>query len=208
LHTGPLFIVALSAVMLGERVSVRSAFAAACGFVGVLLIVQPFAAAFSPIVLLPIAAAFLYAMAAILTRLRCHSASAVVMAFWLNLGLLVLGGVASLVIRAGVGPAVDYPFLFGPWQMLGWSDWLVVLALAILMIGIGIGLARAYQSPRLQVIAAFDYAYLIFAALWGYVFFGEVPTALTVLGMVLIAGAGLVVNAMSGRAQSKVAQTG
>ena len=39
----------------------------------------------------------------------------------------------------------------------------------------------------------FDYAYLIFAAFWGFVFFEEIPDTTTVWGMVLIAAAGILV---------------
>lgn len=73
------------------------------------------------------------------------------------------------------------------------------------MIGIGIGLAHAYKSPRPQVIATFDYSFLIFASFWGYVFFGEVPDVATVSGMVLIAAAGAIVLWAEG--QSAIMET-
>lgn len=193
LYTGPLFIVALSVLMLGQTISVRQGLAIICGFAGVLLIVRPLASGFSPLALLPVGAALLYALAAVLTRARLGQTPAVTMALWLNLTFLVGGGAASLAIWAGLFPAIDYPFLFGPWQPMGIDEWLIIAVLSVLMIGIGIGLARAYQSPRPQVIATFDYAYLIFAAFWGYVFFGEVPDIWTLAGMLVIVGAGMMV---------------
>jgi drug/metabolite transporter (DMT)-like permease len=69
----------------------------------------------------------------------------------------------------------------------------ILLVMAMLVTAVSVGLARAYQSPHPQVIATFDYAYLIFAAFWGFVFFGEVPGIWTVLGMVLIIIAGALV---------------
>ena len=51
--------------------------------------------------------------------------------------------------------------------------------------------ARAYQIAPPQIIATFDYAYLVSAAIWGFVFFAERPDALTLLGMALITIAGL-----------------
>lgn len=193
LYTGPLFIVTLSALALKEPITSRHWLAIACGFAGVLVIVRPLAAGFSPLTLLPVGAAFLYAVAAVLTRARCAGVRPVTMALWLNLTFLVLGAAASVAIRGGVGPAIDYPFLFGGWRRMSLSDWQAIGILAVLMIGIGIGLARAYQSPHPQVIATFDYTYLIFAAFWGYVFFGEVPDLWTILGMIMIAAAGLIV---------------
>lgn len=63
----------------------------------------------------------------------------------------------------------------------------------------------AYQSPRPQVIATFDYAYLIFASFWGNVFFGEAPDFWTIAGMTLIAAAGLIVLSAQRRDAPKAA---
>jgi drug/metabolite transporter (DMT)-like permease len=193
LYTAPLFIVALSAVFLKEPILARHWFAIFLGFAGVLAVVRPFGSAFSPLGLLPVGAALLYAAAAILTRARCAGISPATMGLWLNLTFLLTGAFASLIIHAYALPDFGYAFLFGPWHRMGWTDWWVIGGLSVLMVGIAIGLARAYQSPRPQVIATFDYAYLIFAAFWGYVFFGEVPDLWTIVGMVLIATAGFAV---------------
>ena len=67
----------------------------------------------------------------------------------------------------------------------------VMMALAVLIVAISSGVAKAYQSGPPAVIATFDYTYLVFAALWSFVFFSELPDAMTALGMLLIAGAGI-----------------
>ena len=58
---------------------------------------------------------------------------------------------------------------------------------------IHLALAAAYQAAPAQRIASFDYCYLLFAVVWGLTLFGETPTPTTLVGMVLIAGAGLLV---------------
>ena len=192
LYTGPLFIVCLSAAVLRERVVGRQWLAVLIGFAGVLFIVRPTAPSFSMLTLLPIAAAFLYAVAAVLTRAKCRTVPATTMALWLNMILLALGGVASASIpQLSIG--LQYPFLFSDWQPMDAGDWGLIFVLAILMIGVSIGFAMAYQSPRPQIIATFDYAYLIFASFWGYVFFTEAPDFWTIAGMLLITAAGLLV---------------
>ncbi|AZO10375.1 MULTISPECIES: DMT family transporter [unclassified Mesorhizobium] len=207
LYTGPLFIVGLSAVFLHEPISARHWLAISTGFAGVLLIVRPAASGFTPLALVPIVAAFLYALAAVLTRAKCSHVPALTLTLWLNLVLLAFGSVASLSIAyAGIGSAMHYPFLSASWATMDGHNWQVIFILAGLMVGISVGLAKAYQSPRPQVIATFDYAYLPFAALWGFVFFGEIPDLWTVLGMALIAAAGLIVlRATSRRTPSTVA---
>jgi len=65
--------------------------------------------------------------------------------------------------------------------------------LAALVVSIGMGLAGAYQSAAPAIVATFDYSYLIFVALWDYLFFSTAPNATTVVGMALIIGAGILV---------------
>ncbi|QKC82944.1 DMT family transporter [Mesorhizobium sp. NZP2077] len=192
LYTAPLFIVLLSSLMLGERIARYQWAGIALGLAGVLLIVRPTAVAFSPLPLIPVAAAFLYAIAAIVTRAKCARETPMTMALWLNITLLAAGTIASLVIGFA-GPLPAYPFLFGRWAAMGIQEWQTIAILAALIVSVSIGLARAYQSPKPQIVATFDYAYLIFAAFWGYVFFGEVPNLTTIAGMALIALAGVMV---------------
>lgn len=208
LYTAPLFITILSAMFLHEPIRPRYWLAIAIGFTGVLLIVRPAAADFQPLALIPVAAAFFYAVAAVVTRAKCAQVPARTLALWLNLALLTCGGMASLLVFF-VPPTLSaaYTFLFATWQTMTGTDAGMILALSALMVGIGIGLARAYQSPRPQVIATFDYSFLIFAAFWGYLFFGEMPDAWTVLGMVLIAGAGLAVLAVEAVATEKTVKS-
>ncbi len=56
------------------------------------------------------------------------------------------------------------------------------------------GVAKAYQVASPSIIAVFDYAYLISAAIWGFTFFAETPDMLTIAGMALITIAGLMVT--------------
>jgi drug/metabolite transporter (DMT)-like permease len=194
LYTSPLFITLLSAIVLREPIRTRHWLAIAIGFAGVLLIVRPDATSFQPLALIPIAAAFLYAVAAVITRARCADVPAQTMALWLNVALLVGGIAASLLVRAvGENAAAPYAFIASDWRPMSAETFWVVIALSALMIGIGTGLAQAYKSPKPHIIATFDYSFLIFAAFWGYVFFHEVPDAYTIYGMALIAVAGLVV---------------
>ncbi|WP_321573076.1 DMT family transporter [Tabrizicola oligotrophica] len=196
-YTAPLFIAGLSALVLGQRIAGRQWLAILVGFAGLLLIVRPFGLAFTPIVLLPVAAAFCYACAAILTRAHCMEVPPAVMGFWLNVAFLGFGGVAAALLQAGVTlPDVDFPFLLAPWQSMSLADWGTLAVLAVLMIGISVGVATAYKSPQPAVIAALEYCYMIFACFWGFVFFAEVPDVWTVIGTALIAASGCTVLLM------------
>ena len=196
LYVGPLFITLLSALTIGERVSPRGWLGVSIGFCGVILILRPGSDAFSPFVLLAVLSGFFYAVAAILTRSKCQDDGPVALAVSLNMALLAMGIVASLAIFAwNPAPAevAVYPFLLSPWVGMDAADWTLVATLAALILGIGVGLAAAYQSAPPVVVATFDYSYLIFASVFGYLVFAEVPDWQTVAGMATIAGAGLVV---------------
>ncbi len=193
-YTGPLFITALASPLSGEPVGPRGWAAVLIGFLGVLVILGPGTDAFNWAALLPVLAAFFYALAAIITRTKCRGESPLVLSLALNLSFLVVGIVmsAALALSAGAPETMSIPrFLARPWAATELSQWLVIAGLAGLAVAIGAGVAKAYQSGPPQVIAAFDYAYLVFACLWSWAFFSVAPEPMTILGMVLIAGAGL-----------------
>ena len=54
-------------------------------------------------------------------------------------------------------------------------------------------LAKAYQTAESSWLAPMDYSYLVFAAIWGKIFFGVWPTSLNLLGMLLIAFSGILI---------------
>ncbi len=189
-YVAPFFIVGLSALVLGNRVTFRHWMAILVGFAGLLMIVKPFSATFTPLIGMPVAAAAFYAMSAIITRARCATVTPLAIAFWLNLGCLV-AGIALGLLRESL-PAPDWAgFITGPWHAMETRDWTMILALSGLIVVLSVSLAKAYQSPRPEVIAALDYVYMIFVVFWGYVIFAETPDLWTLLGIGLISAGGL-----------------
>lgn len=203
LYSGPLFIVMFSAVFLREPIATMQWIAVALGFIGVLFVVRPNGAGFTSLSLIPVIAAFFYAVAAVLTRAKCQDEKPAALAISLNIALVVVGALASFWLRISPSNYADrYPFLFGQWSSFSVQTLGILGVMAFLIVGVSIGLARAYQSPRPQVIATFDYAYLIFAAFWGFVFFGETPHLWTIIGIALIIVAGILV-VVSGKDMAK-----
>jgi drug/metabolite transporter (DMT)-like permease len=196
-YTAPLLIVLLSALVLRQRIPPVQIAAIVTGFIGLQLIVRPFAASFIPVILGPVTAAMFYAVAAILTRARCVQVPPAMQAFWLNAAFLACGVLGLAVISSGlIHTEMAFPFLLAPWKPMELVDWALMAGQALLVLVIALGVARAYQSPQASVIATFDYCYVIFATFWGFLFFGEVPDAWTLAGMLLITGGG---GILSGR---------
>lgn len=74
----------------------------------------------------------------------------------------------------------------------------LILLYALLMVSVNTGVARAYQIAPSSLVGTFDYAYLPFAAVWGALWFDEVPDAATWLGMTVILISGWLVLRRSG----------
>lgn len=189
-YTNPVLTTLFVAVLLREPVVMRQWLGVMLGFVGVLVILRP-AGGVSWAVVLPLLAAATYSAAMILTRTKCRAEEATLLAASLHGSFIVVGAIAVGVlalVSPEPGPA---PFLLRPWAPMAATDWLVMAGLGILSAGFFLGVARAYQIAPPQIIATFDYGYLVSAAIWGYVFFAETLDGATIAGMVLITAAGL-----------------
>ncbi len=210
-YTNPIITALLSALLIGEPVTARRWVGVFLGFLGVVVILRPGSDAFSWFVLLPLLAAVLYSLAMVITRVKCQEEAPLGLALVLNLAFAITGLVAAALLAAidlPTGLAAAHPFLFADRGMfglegMGLRDFAVMAGLAALSIVYFVGVARAYQVAEPSLVAVFDYAYLISAAFWGFVFFAERPDALTVAGMVLITAAGLTVASRRPRRRAR-----
>ena len=202
LYTAPLMIALFSALLIGEPVGPRRWLAIFVGFLGVLSILRPGTEAFSWLTLLPILGAVFFALAMIITRSKCADEAPLTLSLALNVSLMMAGLVAmgALSILGLTDEDVSiYPFLLGSWTGMGLRDWGLMALLGVLMAAYSVGVAKAYQIAAPAIVATFDYAYLVSAALWGFVLFAETPGLMTIIGMVLITTAGWFVAVPSSR---------
>lgn len=193
-YTLPLFITLFAWAFAGERVSTQGWIAVVLGFGGVLLLLRPQADDFNAYALLPLISAVLYAVSMILTRTKCREESPLVLSFALNVAMLIMGALAGLALAAlGLSGALleTGGFLLGAWNPMAPFDWLVMGCMAAAVLIGSIGAAIAYQAGPSSIVSTYDFAYLAFAALWGIVFFAEVPDMVSAAGIALIAAAGI-----------------
>lgn len=193
-YTLPIFIVLLAAVFLDEPVGARGWLAVGLGFVGTLLVLQPRAEGFNAYALLPVLSAVCYAGAMILTRSKCRQEKPALLSLWLNLGFVVVGGIALIVLqlwqpaeRVGLNP-----FLLGAWTPMWLAEWRFMATLAVAILIGSICAAYAYQNAPASIVAIFDFAYVGFAVVWGLLLFAEIPAPLVLCGIVLIVTAGII----------------
>lgn len=199
-YTLPLFITLFSAVLAGEKVSRLGWLSVVLGFAGILLILRPSTEAFSAYALLPLVSAMLYALAMILTRTKCRSEHPLTLSLSLNLAFVIVGLGAAFLIEIFAGAGND-DFLVAPWTPMGPGEWLTMALLALATLVGSVGTAIAYQSGPPSIVGTFDFTYVGFAVLWGILFFGETPDAMSVAGMLVIILAG-VLSLRQSRSQS------
>lgn len=194
-YTLPIFITLFAAVFLGEKITAKGWLAILLGFTGTLFILQPQADDFNPYALLPLVSALCYASAMIITRSKCQREKPTVLSLWLNISFVGVGALALLLLKLW-NPSAELialnPFLLGAWTPMWLDEWRVMSILAIAIVIGSVGAAMAYQNGPSSIIATFDFAYVGFAAIWGFVLFTEVPGLQVTIGIILIVTAGAI----------------
>lgn len=172
---GPLIIAALSGPILGEHVGWRRWAAIGVGGVGVLIILRPDTTVFTPLSLLPLAAAFLWSIYVLATRYVSRQDSAAVSFLWTGFA----GALAMTV------PGLWY------WQPMTAGDWALMLALCCTSV---IGhwlLIRAYDLAEASALQPLTYLQLVFIAGFGVFLYGEQLHTNVIIGAALVVAAGL-----------------
>lgn len=171
----PLLVAALSGPILGEKVGWRRWSAIMVGFVGVLIILQPGIAVFSPWALLPLLSSLLFAIYGLLTRYVARKDSASVSYFWTG-----FGGAAWMTL-------VGIWF----WVPMAGSDWIWMGALCCTACLGHWLLIRAFAVAEASAIQPFAYLQLVWISGIGLLLFGETLRTNVVIGAALVVAAGL-----------------
>ena len=196
IYLAPIFVALMSAYAIKEPVGPLGWLGVLLGFAGVLVLLQPGTESFSGWALLPVAGAGFYALANIITRVKCQAVPLPALSFSQMFGMMMGGLIFSfgILVLQPSGPIFDAnPYIFGSWATLSADDWGVLALLAGLSILISLLLAGAYKVAPPTVVSTFEYSYLVFVAIWDMLFFSLAPTLATASGMVMIVVAGLLV---------------
>ena len=172
---GPLFITALAAPLLGEPVGWRRWAAVVVGFGGVVVMAQPSTGAPLVPVLVGLCAALFYALAALAVRGLSRTETSASIVLYLLLTTTVVSG--ALTIPVWTAPTA------------------AALGLMALVGAIGAGaqvlLTQAFRRAPPAVVAPFEYTGMLWASLFGWLVFGDLPTAPVLAGAMVIIGSGL-----------------
>lgn len=172
----PMFAIVLSRPVLGERPTRARWLSAIAGFVGILLLVRPGTAVFHPATGLLVMAAVSNSLYQLLTRKLPDDAP--------HTTLFYSGLVGAACLSLGL-PLAELP------DRVTLRDALFLVELGLLA-GIGHGfLIRAFLAAPASLIAPFTYVQMIWATLYGFVVFGQLPDGVSALGMAVIVASGV-----------------
>lgn len=171
----PLLIVALSGPILGERISWQRWAAVAAGLAGVLIILRPGSGVFSWPALLPFAAALMFALYSVLTRLTTRDEPTFPAFFW--------PGVIGAVLMTGLG----LPNL----EAVMPEDMIFLACYSILSIFSHWLLLKCYEATEAARVQPYAYLQIVFVTLVGLTVFGETLALPVVIGTAVIVAAGL-----------------
>lgn len=190
----PLIMVVLSGTVIGEQVRLSHWIAAAVGFAGVLIMLNPTSGLFEWAGLLPLTASVFYALGNMLTRKVDLTVPPLITATYAAISFLVVAGLLSLIFGSGAFATDTHPsltFLTRGWVMPALSDAIVMGIVGVFTLTGFFAYAEAYRNASPSFLGPFEYSAMVWAAGLGFLFFGNVPGVRTLIGSLIIIGAGL-----------------
>ncbi len=193
--TAPLFVTAMSALLLGEKVGMRRWSAVFAGFIGVLIIVGPSGEFGSLAVILAFTASITYASQTTITRYLGSHDTPLSIAFNALVVFTVASALLSLMMVGGlISITSAHPSL-----VFFARDWAFPEALDLsLMIFLGFNgavafycMSKAYCVAPASTIAPFEFTYVIWAVVFGYLFWSEIPRLTTLIGLFILIGSSI-----------------
>ena len=172
-----LWVCALSPLLLGERVGLRRWIAVVVGFIGVLIIIRPGTMSFHWAMLLSLVNALSTALYQIATRKVGAEDRALTSLFYVSL----------------VGTIAAAPLAPIEWAMPSAVQWVLLALMGFYGMFGHYMLIQAHRLSPAPLLAPYVYTQIIWMTLIGFVVFGDVPDAMTVIGAGIVVATGLYV---------------
>ena len=172
----PFFLTILGALVLGEKVGIRRWSAVVVGFIGALIIIRPGMGVIHPAVMLVVLAAVCYAARQVVGRLLADTDPTITTIAYTAL-------TASLII------SLPLPFI---WQTPeSGTQWILLLIMALLAGSGEVMVVKSLEAAEAAAVAPMHYTLIIWATIYGYFVFGQLPDHWTRIGTAIIVGAGI-----------------
>lgn len=179
----PVWAVVLAALLLRERVDAGRWLAAAAGFIGVAIALNPSGQSFSLPAIIALVGSFSFA-AMMITGRQLRGTPDVTLVFWQTLGALVMG---ALLLPFG-------------WTMPSLADTALLALLGVVAMIAHLCVTRSLKLAEASVVVPYQYTLIVWALVFGWLVFGDWPTPAMLLGAALIIAAGCALLVLERRA--------
>jgi drug/metabolite transporter (DMT)-like permease len=175
-QAAPLVITAAGAILFREHVGWRRWTAVSVGFVGILLIVRPGTEGFNAYSLLVLASVFMVVLRDIVTRYIPATTPTLTIAFVTSASVMVASG--------GLAATED-------WQPVGLGEAGLLAGSAVsVLLGFVLSIV-AMRHGDVSLVAPFRYSFILYAIFLGWLVWGDVPDAITFVGIAVVVSAGI-----------------
>ncbi len=190
----PFLITILAHFFLKEEIGLRRWSAVVVGFIGVYITLNPDFSNFNYLSLLPILCAFCYSSSMIIIKKTSDKDSVYTQTFTFYFGAIIFSTIFYFIIGDGQYNTTDHPasqFIFREWFVDFKSNILFMITTGVTASVAFILLFTAYSIASPAVVSPFEYSILLWSLLIGWIYFEEIPSLNTVIGILIIVSSGI-----------------
>ena len=190
----PFLITIFAHFFLKEEIGIRRWSAVVVGFIGVYITLNPDFSNFNYLSLLPILCAFCYSLSMIIIKKTSDKDSVYTQTFTFYIGAIILSIIFYFIIGDGQYNTSDHPasqFILREWFVDFNSSILLMSITGVTATVAFLFLFTAYSIASPSVISPFEYSILFWSPLVGWLYFDEIPTLSTVIGILIIVSSGI-----------------
>ena len=190
----PFLITIFAHFFLKEEIGLRRWSAVVVGFIGVYVTLNPDFSNFNYLSLLPILCALCYSLSMIIIKKTSDKDSVYTQTFTFYIGAMILSIIFYFIIGDGQYNNSDHPasqFIFREWFVDFNSNILLMTATGVTATLAFLFLFTAYSIASPAVVSPFEYSILFWSPLVGWLYFDEIPSLNTVIGILIIVSSGV-----------------
>ena len=190
----PFLITIFAHFILKEEIGIRRWSAIVVGFVGVYITLNPDFSDFNYLSLLPILCALCYSLSMIIIKKTSEKDSVYTQTFTFYIGAILISIIFYFIIGDGQYNSSDHPasqFIFRKWFVNFETNILLMTITGITATAAFLFLFTAYSIASPSVVSPFEYSILFWSPLIGWLYFNEIPTLSTVIGILVIVSSGI-----------------
>ncbi|NUF36431.1 DMT family transporter [Acinetobacter lactucae] len=177
-YSSPIFIPLIAWLFLKEKITKSMIFAAVIGLVGVLFVAKPDQGLLNALSFIGLGACFLSAMAFVTVRALTSTEPPERIVFY----FCIFGSLISSIP------------MFWHWRIFTWHELALLIAAGLLANISQLFMSYAYSLAPAGQIGPMNYIAIVFAGIWGFIFWHELPDLFSIIGICIILFAILLCN--------------